>query len=217
MNKMGILIAEDSKLLREGLCLMINSDEDLEVVAQASDGLEAVKCALHHSPDLAMIDLSMPKMDGVSAIREIRRENPDIKLLALTIHDSDEFILECFNAGVQGYCLKDSSREELLQAVHTVLAGKTYINPNIADKVMEGYIEGKKSLRKETAWDTVTQREKEVLKLVGEGYSSKEIADFLCISSKTVERHRSNLMKKLGLHNASELTALAIDKGLVTS
>ena len=98
MNKMRVLIAEDHKLLREGLCMMINSDEDLEVVAQAADGLEAVRCAFNHKPDLAVIDLSMPRMDGLSAIREIRRENEEIKVLALTIHDSDEFILECFDA-----------------------------------------------------------------------------------------------------------------------
>ncbi len=217
MKKNRVLIAEDHKLLREGLCLMINADDTLEVAAQAEDGLEAVQNACKLEPELVMIDLSMPKMDGFSAIREIRRQLPDTRILALTIHDSDEFILECFNAGVHGYCLKDASQEELLKAVHVVLSGKTYINPSIADKVMEGYLDSRKTLKKKSAWDAVTPREKEVLKLVGEGYSSKEVADFLCISPKTVERHRSNLMKKLSLHNASELTAFAIDKGLVTS
>ncbi|MFA5906119.1 MAG: response regulator transcription factor, partial [Desulfobacula sp.] len=118
-------------------------------------------------------------------------------------------------AGVAGYCLKDSSQDELLRAVYVTLSGKTYISPGIADKVMQGYIEGKKTLKEETTWDTLTQREKEVLKLVGEGHTSKEVAEFLCISPKTVERHRANMMGKLGLHNVSELTTYAIDKGLI--
>lgn len=215
MNKTRILIAEDNRLLREGLCLMVNSDESLEVVAEAENGLEASKLVLKHKPELVMIDLSMPKMDGLSAIKEIKRQMPEVKILALTIHDSDRYVLECFEAGVQGYCLKDASQEELLNAIHVVISGKTYISPGIADKVLEGYIEGRKTIKQTTAWDTVTQREREILKLVGEGYSSKEISDFLCISPKTVERHRANLMNKLELHNVSELTAYAIKKGLV--
>lgn len=215
MEKKRVLIAEDNTLLREGLRIMMESEDSLEVAAEAENGLEAVKLALKHTPDLIVIDLSMPKMDGLSAIKEIRRQLPEIKILALTIHDTDEFILECFNAGVQGYCLKDATQEELLKAVQLVLSGKMYINPGIADKVMEGYIEGKKTLKEESAWDALTQREREILKLVGEGYTSKKIAEFLCISPKTVERHRSNIMNKLNLHNVSELTAFAIDKGLV--
>ncbi len=215
MKKKRILIAEDNTLLREGLRMMIDSDESLEVAAEAENGLEAVKYALKHTPDLIVIDLSMPKMDGLSAIKEIKRQIPDVFILALTIHDSDEFILECFNAGVLGYCLKDATREELLKAVKLVLSGKMYISPGIAGKVMEGYIEGRKTLKEKTSWDALTQREREILKLVGEGYTSKEIADFLCISPKTVERHRSNIMNKLDLHNVSELTAFAIEKGIV--
>jgi two-component system response regulator NreC len=217
MKKKQIVVAEDITLLREGLCMMINSQETLEVVAQAEDGLAAVRTTLGltPSPDLVMIDLSMPKMDGLSAIKEIKRQLPDIKILTLTIHDSDDHILECFKAGVSGYCLKDSSQDELLKAIYVVLSGKTYISPGIADKVMEGYLEGKKTLKKETSWDTLTQREKEVLKLVGEGHTSKEAAQLLCISPKTVERHRANIMNKLDLHNVSELTTYAIDKGLI--
>lgn len=217
MKKKRIVIAEDITLLREGLRMMINSEETLEVVAEAEDGLAAVKAtlALTPPPDLVMIDLSMPKMDGLSAIKEIKRRVPDTKILTLTIHDSDDYILECFKAGVAGYCLKDSSQDELLKAVYVALSGKTYISPGIADKVMQGYIEGKKTLKEETTWDTLTQREKEVLKLVGEGHTSKEVAEFLCISPKTVERHRANMMGKLGFHNVSELTTYAIDKGLI--
>jgi len=217
MKKKQIVVAEDITLLREGLCMMINSQETLEVIAQAEDGLSAVRTTLGltPSPDLVMIDLSMPKMDGLSAIKEIKRQLPDMKILTLTIHDSDDYILECFKEGVSGYCLKDSSQDELLKAIYVVLSGKTYISPGITDKVMEGYLEGKKTLKKETTWDTLTQREKEVLKLVGEGHTSKEAAQFLCISPKTVERHRANIMNKLDIHNVSELTTYAIDKGLI--
>ena len=217
MEKTRIVIAEDSKLLREGLCLMINCDDTLEVVAEAADGFEAIAQCLEHHPDMAMLDLSMPKMDGLSAIKEIKRQIPDIKILALTIHDSEDFILQCFNCGVQGYCLKDASQDELLKAIRLVSSGKTFISPSIAGKVMEGYLEGKKHLKERSAWDTLTRREKEVLKLVAEGYTSKEIADMLCNSPKTIERHRANIMGKLSVNNVSQLTAIAIEKGLVNS
>ena len=217
MKKKRIMIAEDVTLLREGLRMMINAEENLEVVAEAEDGISAVKTALGlmPPPDLVMIDLSMPKMNGLSAIKEIKRQSPDTKILTLTIHDSDEYILECFKAGVAGYCLKDSSQDELLKAISLVLSGKIYISPGIAGKVMQGYLEGKKTLKEETKWDTLTQREKEVLKLVGEGHTSKQIAELFCISPKTVERHRANIMSKLDLHKISELTAYAIDMGLI--
>lgn len=197
--------------------MMIDAEETLEVVAEAEDGLVAVKTVLGLTPppDLVMIDLSMPKMDGLSAIKEIKRQSPKTRILTLTIHDSDDYILECFKAGVAGYCLKDSSQDELLKAVYLVLSGKTYISPGITDKVMQGYLEGKKTLKQETSWDMLTQREREVLKLVGEGHTSKEVAGFLCISPKTVERHRANIMSKLDLHNVSELTTYAIEKGLI--
>ncbi len=218
-RKKKIVVAEDNTLLREGLCLMINSDEDLEVVAQAADGFSAIETilSLKEPPDLVMMDLSMPKMDGVSAIKEIKRQRPDSKIMALTIHDSDEFILECFDAGASGYCLKDSSQDELLKAIHVVISGKTYISPGITGIVMEGFLDGRRKLKKTTTWNSLTQREREVLKLVAEGYTSKEVAGFLCISPKTVERHRSNIMNKLDLHNISELTAFAIGKGLVVN
>ncbi len=217
MEKKQIVIVDDNTLLREGLCLMINADEGLEVAAEACDGITAVDTilGLETPPDLVMMDLSMPKMGGLSAIKEIKRRLPDTKILTLTIHDTDDFVLECFESGVSGYCLKDATQDELIKAVHVVLAGKTFISPGVADKVMEGYLEGRKRLKKETVWDTLTQREREVLKLVAEGYSSKNIAELLYISPKTVERHRSNIMNKLDLHNISELTLFAIDKGLV--
>ncbi|MGD9825381.1 response regulator [Desulfobacter sp.] len=145
------MVAECNTLLREGLCLMINSDENLEVVAQAADGFSAIETtlSLKEPPDLVMMDLSMSKMDGVSAIKEIKRQRPDSKIMALTIHDSDEFILECFDAGASGYCLKDSSQDELLKAIHVVISGKTYISPGITGIVMEGFLDNYRKLKKQ--------------------------------------------------------------------
>lgn len=215
MEKKRIIIAEDNTLLREGIRLMILSDKSLEIAAEAEDGLSAVRCVSRHEHDLVLLDLSMPKMNGIAALKEIKRISPETKILALTIHDAEEYVIEVFRSGAEGYCLKDSTQEELLKAIHVVLSGRIFISPGIAGKVLEGYIENRKSLKTETPWDTLTQREKEVLKLVGEGYTSREIADFLFISPKTVEKHRSNLMQKLSVHNASSLTAYAIEKGLV--
>lgn len=215
--KKKIIIAEDNSLLLDGLRLIINSDEQLEVAAEAKDGLSAIETVAKHPADLILMDLSMPKMDGMSAIKEIRQLHPDIKIMALTIHESEEYILECFASGADGYCVKDTGQKELLNALHFVLSGKKYISPSISEKVMEGFLEGRKQLKEKTSWETLTQREKQVLKLVGEGYTSKEIADMLYISPKTVEKHRANLMNKLNIHNISELTSYAINKGLVVN
>jgi DNA-binding NarL/FixJ family response regulator len=189
--------------------------EDIDVVGEAEDGLEAIKEIRKSKPDLVLLDLSMPKIGGISVMKEVKREFPDIRILALTIHESDQYVLEAFNAGTDGYCIKDASREELMLAVDSVLEGKTYISPGISDQVMEGFLVGHQKMKEESRWDTVTQREREVLKLLAEGHTNKEISDFLSISVKTVEKHRANLIGKLDLHNVAQLTAYAIEKGLV--
>ena len=165
---------------------------------------------------LLLLDLSMPRLSGISVMKDVKRQFPETIILALTIHESDQYVLEAFDAGANGYCIKDASRKELMMAIDSVLAGKTYISPGVADNVMEGYLEGRKRLKEKTSWDTITQREREVLKLLAEGHTNKEIADFLNISVKTVEKHRANIMQKTDLHNASALTAYAIEKGLVS-
>jgi len=194
---------------------MLNSREDIEVVGEAEDGLEAMRKIRKLKPDLVLLDLSMPKMGGISVMKEVKRELPDTRILALTIHESDQYVLEAFDAGTDGYCIKDASRQELILAVDSVLAGKTYISPGISGQVMEGYITGRKKMKEHSRWDTVTQREREVLKLLAEGHTNNEIADFLSISVKTVEKHRANLIAKLDLHNVAQLTAYAIEKGLM--
>lgn len=211
-----IVIAEDQTLVRQGLRSLLESEKRFNVVAEAGDGIEAIRLVEKHKPDLVLLDLAMPKMSGLSALKDIKNRYPETKILVLTFHSSEEYILEAFESGANGYCLKKDSHAELLAAMKSILSGKSFISPAISSKVLEGYLEGRKRLKKKTSLETLTQREKEVLKLVGEGYSSIEIGDILCISSKTVDKHRSNIMNKLNLHSAAALTAYAIEKGLVT-
>lgn len=215
MGAKKIVIVEDHQLFREGLKAMLDSRTDLEVIGEAQDGLEALEVVRENPPDLLLLDLSMPRLGGISVLNEVKRMYPQIAVLALTIHESDQYVLEAFNAGVNGYCIKDASREELLVAISSVLKGRTYISPGIADNVMEGYIEGRKQMKTRSLWDTITRREREVLKLLAEGYMNRQIADMLHISTKTVEKHRANIMNKLDLHSAAALTSFAIEQGLV--
>ena len=185
-------------------------------MGEAEDGREAIGCVEKCKPDLILTDLSMPRMNGMEAIREIKRQFPKTKILVLTVHRAEEYILNTLKAGANGYLLKDSTHAELVMAVQKVLSGKLYISPEISDKVIEGYLEGRKTLKTHTAWDTLTHREREILKLIAEGYRNKEIAGDLCISVKTVEKHRANLMQKLDLHSTSALTKLALEKGMIS-
>lgn len=214
-EKHRVFIVEDHQLFREGLKAMLNARDDIEVVGEAEDGLEGVRQIRKVKPNLVLLDLSMPKMGGISVMKEVKRELPETRILSLTIHESDQYVLEAFDAGTDGYCIKDASRQELMIAVDSVLKGKLYISPGISDHVIEGYLSGRKQLKKESDWDTITQREREVLKLLAEGYTNKDIGEFLHISVKTVEKHRANLIGKLDLHNVAQLTTFAIEKGLV--
>ena len=215
LKKKRVVLAEDHKILREGLRSLLNTSDELEVVGEAEDGMDAIRTISEKNPDIVLLDLNMPKMDGIAVIKEIKREFPETKILALTMHKNEEYILEVFKSGGDGYCLKSSGHEELVMAIRAVLSGKQYLSPEISDLVLQGYLESRKTIRERSSFEGLTQREKEVLKLVGEGYQNKEIADYLCISPKTVEKHRANIMQKLDLHTASALTAYAIEKGLV--
>jgi len=216
MNKRWrIVIAEDHTILREGLRALLGSDPEFDIVGEAKDGLEAIACVKRLAPDVVLMDLSMPKMNGMEAMREIKKIAPETKVLVLTVHKNEEYILASFQAGSDGYVLKDAGHHELTSAIRTVLKGKPYLCPAVSAVVLDGYLLGKESFKGESAWDTLTARERGVLKLIAEGYKNKQIADLLCVSAKTVEKHRANLMKKLDLHSIPALTTLAMEKGLI--
>jgi DNA-binding NarL/FixJ family response regulator len=213
----SVVIAEDHTLLREGLKSLLSSQPDLKVVGEAADGLEAIRCAKDHAPDLILMDLSMPRMTGLSAIHEIKNTNRKIKIIVVTVHDTDEYILSTLEAGADGYVLKDCHSTELLTAIQQVLAGHHYLSPSISGTVIDRFLQkkSKKTSATPSKWETLTDRERHIVKLIAEGLTNKEISGLLYISTKTVEKHRINLMKKLDIHNVAALTALADEKGLI--
>ncbi|MGD8291920.1 MAG: response regulator transcription factor [Desulfobacterales bacterium] len=215
-NRLRIVLADDHTILREGLRALLSTNTDFEVVGEAEDGREAVRCVEKLEPDLLLMDLSMPRMSGMDAISEIKKRHPDTKIIALTVHKTEEYLLTTLQAGADGYVLKDATHDELVMAIHNVMSGKSYLSPGVSEKVIEGYLEGKEGSSSISSWQKLSQREREVLKLIAEGFKNKEIAEDLCISLKTVEKHRANLMKKLDLHNAAGLTVYAVERGLVS-
>lgn len=214
-KKVKVLIAEDHTIVREGLKALLGSDPDLEICGEADNGKDAIKLVQGLNPDIVLMDLSMPRIHGLEAIREIRKTNPATKILVLTVHDDEEYISATLRSGASGYVLKNDSYNELLSSIKTVLSGKPYLSPAISQTIIQGYLHGKKSDHVRTGYETLTARERETLKLIAEGIRNREIAEFMGISSKTAEKHRSNLMKKLDLHSVSAITAFAAKKGLI--
>jgi DNA-binding NarL/FixJ family response regulator len=199
-EKFRIVIAEDYTIVRQGLKSLLDSFSDFEVVGEAVDGKEAIESVGRLKPDLVLMDLSMPKTDGITAIKEIKRCLPETRIIALTVHKTEGHVRMALEAGADGYILKDASR---------------YLSPEISDGIIRGYLSGVKTGDTTTMAGSLTPREVEVLKLIAEGYKSKEIADYLSISINTVDKHRANLMRKLDLHNASALTHFALKEGLL--
>ena len=214
-GKKRVFIAEDHTILREGLKSILTSNADLEVVGEAEDGREAIRGIDKYKPDLLILDLTMPRMNGLEAIKEIKKISPKTRIMILTIHDTEEYVFPALKAGADGYLLKYANQDELLKGVKMVLEGKSYLTPGISDEVIHGYIGEKKGLKTKSPWDTITRQERRILKLIAEGFKNKEIADYLCISTKTAAKHRANLMEKLDLHTVAALTAFAIGKGLI--
>ncbi len=216
-QKKRVVLVEDHAVLRQSLRSVLNREPDLEVVAEAQDGLQGIRVIQEETPDLVLLDIRMPRMDGTSILKEINRVSPDSKVLVLTMHDEESCILDAFKNGANGYALKSVPVTELLNAIRTVLNGKLYVSAEIAGRVMTWYLSGTKHTKPTSSLDTLTDREREVLKFVAEGYSNKEIASCLYISVKTVEKHRANLIRKLDLHSISALTSYAMEQGLVGS
>jgi DNA-binding NarL/FixJ family response regulator len=213
-KKVKIVLADGHTLLREGLRALLSSDSNLEIVGDAEDGLKAVDCVEKLEPDLLLMDLSLPRMSGIDAIKKIKNRYPETRIIALTAHKNEDFFLATLQAGADGYVLKEATHKELVMAIKNVVMGESYFSPGVSTKVIERYLEGKNSRNSATTWETISPREREVLKLITEGYKNKEIAEDLDISIKTVEKHRESLMKKLDLHNAAALTIYAMEKGL---
>ncbi|MCU7846041.1 MAG: response regulator transcription factor [Candidatus Thiodiazotropha sp. (ex Monitilora ramsayi)] len=216
-DKKKIVIAEDHTILRAGLIALLTSNPDFEIVGEADNGRDAIRRVIELKPDLIIMDLSMPGMNGMDAVREIKDRMPEVKALVLTVHSEEEYVLASLQAGANGYVLKDATHNELLVAAERVLDGKTFLSPDITEKVVNSYLNTSNvSQEPVTRWDTVTQRERQILKLIAEGHTNKSMAEYLCISVKTVEKHRANLMKKLDLHNVSALTTYALEKGIIS-
>lgn len=211
-----ILIVDDHTIMRDGLQSLITSEPGFDVVGTAADGKAAISLATELDPDIIMMDLTMPGMSGIDTIAHIKRQHPGVKLVALTFHKEDRYIHSTLQAGADAYVLKDDSRTELFTALNSVLQGKSYLSPSICDRVVAGYLGGGDTARQEPTWDVLTKREREVIKLIAEGYKTREIAEYLSLSPKTIEKHRTNLMRKLDLHNVSAVTLFAIQNGLVS-
>lgn len=194
---------------------LLSQDAELEVVGEADNGRDALRALSTLKPHLVLMDISMPGMNGIEAIAEIRRRAPETRVIVLTIHKTDEYIHESLRAGANGYVLKDATHEELRAAIRTVLAGKTFLSPDISGRVISTYLGAVKSAFPSRPADTLTHRERQVLKLVAEGNNNRYIAEYLSLSVKTVEKHRSNLMRKLDIHSVATLTSFAMENGLL--
>jgi DNA-binding NarL/FixJ family response regulator len=210
--KAGLLLADDHAMVRRGLRLILDAEADLEVVAEAGDGAEAVEQALRTDIDLAILDVSMPKLTGLQAAREITRQRPDVRILMLSMHDNEEYLFEALSVGASGYVLKSAVDQDLVGACRAALRGEPFLYPGAVTSLIRHHLERR---REEPDHDPLSPREQEVVKLIAEGLSGREIAELLQISPRTVERHRANLLDKLGLQDRVEVTRYAIRRGLI--
>jgi DNA-binding NarL/FixJ family response regulator len=209
-----ILIADDHAIVRRGLRSVLGREPDMEVVAEAEDGADAVRLALAGDVHLALLDVSMPRMTGLQAAREITHRNPEIRVLMLSMHDSDQYFFEALEAGASGYVLKTAADLDLVKAVRSAMRGEPFLYPGAVRALVRDYLE--RARRGEaTPRDPLTPREQEIVKLIAEAHTNDEIAELLVISKKTVERHRANILEKLGMRDRVELTRYAIRRGLV--
>jgi len=214
-DKHRILIVDNHALLRAGLRALLSASAEFEVAGEAANGHEAVAAARALAPDLVLMDISMPGMTGIEAIIDIKRRSPATRVIVVTMHKAEEYVQASLRAGAAGYLLKDAGDDELQTAIRTVLAGKMYLSADVSGALIERYLAGEHVSGAPRHAQDLTHRERQILKLIAEGHRNKYIAEYFSLSIKTVEKHRSNLMQKLDLHNSSMLTSYAIEHGLL--
>jgi two-component system response regulator NreC len=211
-----IILADDHTIVRHGLSKLLQQEKDMEVIAQAKDGHTTVELVKEMSPDIVVMDIGMPDLNGIDATRQIVRDHPKVKIIGLSMHSGRKFVEEMLKAGASGYLLKDCAVEELAVAIKTVMAGKTYLSPAVANVVVENYVRHP-SEKGGSAFSVLSGREREVLQLMAEGKTTKQVAKRLHLSPKTVEGHRIRIMDKLGIDSIAKLTKYAIQEGLTSS
>ncbi len=212
-----IALADDHKILREGICSLIKGFPDMEIIGEAADGRTVLKLVKDLSPDIVIMDISMPDLNGIDATRRITAEYPKVKVIALSMHYDKQFVSEIFKAGASGYLLKDCAFDELEHAVRVVIDDKTYVNPQIASLIVESLVNQPSAINTGTqSFSLLTEREREVLQKISEGNSTKQIASQLNVSAKTIESHRRQVMGKLNIRNVAELTKFAIREGITS-
>ncbi len=219
MTKIKVLVAEDHTIVRKGLCALLDAESDIEVVGEAENGREAIAMVEALSPHVVLMDITMPELNGMDATRQLKKKYPEVKILILSMHTSEEYIFETLRAGASGYLVKRSATTDLIQAIHVAHRGDSYLSPDISNKVISYYVK-QKEVGEEDAGEPeglgkLSGREREVLQLIAEGHANRDIAEQLFISPKTVEAHRSNIQRKLKISGTAGLTKYAIIKGLV--
>ena len=211
-----ILIADDHGIVRTGLKLLLERVTDMEVVGEASDGREAVRLAKELRPDIVVMDIGMPLLNGLDAAGQIIRENEGIGIIILSMYADESYIVRALDAGARGYLLKDNADDDIERAIRSVAIGRPFFTPSIAQALLEDYVRLMRERRVQDSYELLTEREREVLQLLAEGKSNKEAATILSLSPYTIETHRQNLMQKLGLHNTAEIVLYAVRKAIVT-
>ena len=219
MSRIRVLLADDHTIVRQGVRLCLETMGDIDVVAEAEDGQTAVQLALQLRPDVAVVDLTMPRLNGVEVIRQIKRDAPEVEVVVLSVHDSEAYVVQALRAGAAGYVLKRNAATELAAAIRAARDGQAYLHPSIARRVIDDYLSRIRAAEDAASepHERLTPREREVLQLAAEGHTTRAIAGLLCLSTKTVEHHRASLMTKLGLRGQTELVKYAIRTGLVES
>lgn len=216
MSNIRILLADDHGLVRKGLRLLVESQEAMEVIGEAADGREAVRLAEALRPDIAILDIAMPNLNGIEATAQIVKGAAEARVIILSMHSDESYVVRALDAGARGYLLKDSAEEDLVQAIRTVAQGRPYFSPAISATLLEDYVRTLRQRGLTDSYELLTDREKEVLQLLAEGKSNKEVASLLNLSPYTVETHRTNMMQKLNLHNTAEIVLYAVRKKIIS-